>query len=46
MQFDWNTFLFQIQEKMSLAEKKITFLEDELNAVKIKLKKRHRKVEL
>lgn len=39
MQFDWNTFLYQIQEKMSLAEKKITFLEDELNAVKIKLKK-------
>lgn len=38
MQFDWNTFLYQIQEKMSLAEKKITLLENEITTLKIKLK--------
>lgn len=38
MQFDWNTFLYQIQEKMSLAEKKISLLENELTVLKIKLK--------
>ncbi|MDF2557435.1 MAG: hypothetical protein K0R71_1263 [Bacillales bacterium] len=38
MQFDWNTFLIQIQEKVRIAESKISSLEMEMNSLKIKLK--------